>query len=109
MASYSEFSRRVAEEAETEGPDAIRELHAFEDYYRLARQIAERRLELRKSQEQLSAETGVGQSEISRIEQGRANPTYRTLMRLARGLGVRFCLEPIDPSEARRDGSLTAC
>jgi DNA-binding phage protein len=105
MRPYEEFSRRVAEEAAAEGPEAVEELRAFEDYYRLARQLAERRLALRKTQTQLAAETGIRQSEISRIEQAHGNPTYHTLAKLARGLGLQFgfCGETTRGQETERD------
>ena len=47
-------------------------------------QIARENLGL--TQQQLTLLSGVPQSEISRIEKGRANPTYLTLCRLAKAL-----------------------
>ena len=37
MSRYDDFVRRVEIEAEAEGPEAIAELQAFRDYYRLFR------------------------------------------------------------------------
>lgn len=59
----------------------------------LARARAERHL----SQPDLSRASGVQQAEISRIENGRANPTMATIDRLARALKVRVAL--VDDSE----------
>ena len=42
----------------------------------------------RLTQGDLAAVTGIGQSEISRIEQGKANPTQETLSRLGASLGA---------------------
>jgi transcriptional regulator with XRE-family HTH domain len=40
------------------------------------------------TQEQLAAASGVAVATISRIETGKAKPTYRTIKSLARGLGL---------------------
>jgi ribosome-binding protein aMBF1 (putative translation factor) len=95
MTSFEELSRQVAQEAAAEGREAVEELRLFEDYYRLARQLAERRLALGMKQEDLAQATGISQSEISRIEQGRANPTFGRLSRLSRALDLQVCLEEV--------------
>ncbi len=41
------------------------------------------------TQEQLSERSGVQPGEISRIETGKRDPQISTLLKLARGLGVR--------------------
>lgn len=107
MSRYEDFQARVEAEARAEGPEAVAELKAFRDYYRIARELARRRRELGWSQTRLSSVTGVQQSEISRIEQGRANPTFFTLSRLTSALGMTLCLERSDeeaqtPESARR-------
>jgi len=45
------------------------------------------------TQKELSARTGIAQSDISKLEQGNANPSIRTLQRLAAGMGMRIRLE----------------
>lgn len=45
------------------------------------------------TQEDLAELSGVPQSEISRIESGRANPTIETVSRLATALGKRLVLQ----------------
>jgi ribosome-binding protein aMBF1 (putative translation factor) len=92
MPSYDDLSRRVAEEAAAEGSHAVDELRAFEDFYRLARQLAERRLALNMTQGDLARKASLQQSEISRIEQGRANPTYSTLRRVVSALDAELTL-----------------
>jgi len=49
-------------------------------------QVAREKLGL--TQQQLTELSNVPQSEISRIEKGRANPTFLTLCRLAKALGL---------------------
>lgn len=48
------------------------------------------RTELSVSQEELAQYVGVTQSTISRLESGRGNPTYLTLMRIARVAHMRI-------------------
>jgi XRE family transcriptional regulator, regulator of sulfur utilization len=55
------------------------------------------------TQKQLDKMTGIPQSEISRIESGRANPTLATLRTLVRALGgeIRIMEKPDLSSAAR--------
>lgn len=50
------------------------------------------------TQADLAAATGINQANISRLENATANPSLRTLKRLAAGLGMKLKLEfvPID-------------
>jgi ribosome-binding protein aMBF1 (putative translation factor) len=89
---FSDFMREVEEEARTEGHHAVEELETFREYFRLARDMAEARRAKGLSQEQLARKCGLHQSEISDIERGRANPTFRTLQTIARGLDRRLAL-----------------
>ncbi|MBQ6453777.1 MAG: helix-turn-helix transcriptional regulator [Coriobacteriales bacterium] len=45
------------------------------------------------TQSRLSELSGIAQPDISRIEKGRANPSVRTLKRLAAGLGKRLVID----------------
>jgi len=45
------------------------------------------------TQTQLSEKTGIAQCDISRIESGKANPSMKTLKRLAAGMGMHIKLE----------------
>ncbi len=45
------------------------------------------------SQKQLAEKTGIAQSDISKLENGNANPSLRTLQRLAEGMGMQLKLE----------------
>ena len=45
------------------------------------------------TQKQLSDITGITQADISRLESGTANPSLRTLKRLAAGMGMALKLE----------------
>lgn len=45
------------------------------------------------TQKELSERTGIAQGDISKIEKGNANPSIRTLQRLATGMGMRLKIE----------------
>lgn len=84
MASkFTDLLREIEEEAVVEGPEAVAELEAFRAHYQVAREILALRRARDLTQDRLAELSGVGQSEISRIESGRANPTLGTLAALA--------------------------
>ena len=45
------------------------------------------------TQKELSEVTGIAQGDISKLEKGNANPSLRTLMRLAEGMGMQLKVE----------------
>ncbi|MBQ7868334.1 MAG: helix-turn-helix transcriptional regulator [Clostridia bacterium] len=45
------------------------------------------------TQKQLADKTGIAQADISKLENGSANPSLRTLRRLAEGMGMQIKLE----------------
>ena len=45
------------------------------------------------TQAQLAAATGIDQGNISKLENGSANPSLRTLKRLAAGMGMKLKIE----------------
>jgi predicted transcriptional regulator len=59
--------------------------------------IIQAMIDARKSsgitQKELSKITGIAQADISKLENGNANPSLRTLQRLARGLGMNLKIE----------------
>jgi len=61
--------------------------------YDIPRMISEKRKSLGLTQVQISQKTGIAQCDISRIESGRANPSIKTLKRLAEGMGMNVKLE----------------
>ena len=60
-------------------------------------QIIDALIEARKAkkitQKQLSEITGIAQGDISKLENGSANPSIKTLQRLANGLGMMFSIK----------------
>jgi transcriptional regulator with XRE-family HTH domain len=45
------------------------------------------------TQKELSTRTGIAQGDISKLENGNANPSIRTLQRLANGMGMTLKVE----------------
>lgn len=45
------------------------------------------------TQKELSVLTGIAQGDISKLEKGNANPSLRTLIRLAEGMGMQLKVE----------------
>ena len=59
----------------------------------LASSLARAREYAMLTQKQLSEKTGIYQSDISKLERGNANPSLRTLQRLAAGMGMNIRIE----------------
>lgn len=97
---FSEFMDELRDEARRTGTEA--ELDVLHEHFRLARQIAERRLALGLSQKALAERTGIAQSELSRLERGDGNPTIKTLSIVASALKGRVGL--VFPARKRVSG-----
>ena len=80
-------------------PAFLAEWNAQEPERQIMRAIAEGREERDMTQKQLAEITGITQADISRLESGTANPSLRTLKRLAAGMGMALKVEfvPIQP------------
>jgi ribosome-binding protein aMBF1 (putative translation factor) len=87
-AGWSEDARRVYDAAVSAFDAEMSERE------QLGAQLAAARKARGLTQPDLSALTGIQQSEISRIERGAGNPTAATLLRLADALGQRLTLTP---------------
>ena len=92
MKTLEELEKFVAEEAKAEGPAALADLQAQRERFRLAREIGERRKQLKLTQVQLSERSGVPQSVISKIESGAVNATEGTLLRVLQPLGCTLSI-----------------
>ena len=92
MTDFEDLLHQIENEAQEEGPAGRTHLDELRDRFDLVVQIVERRRELHLTQQQVAAASGLHQSVVSRIEQGVANPTARTLAALARALDARLTL-----------------
>ena len=72
------------------------EYEALEPEYQLINAILDSRKEMNMTQKQLSEVTGIAQGDISKIENGNANPSIKTLQRLATAMGKCLRIEFID-------------
>lgn len=61
--------------------------------YNLIKALIKARMDAGLTQNQLSSKTGIDQAILSRIETGKANPSLRTLHKLAKGLGKKLIIE----------------
>ena len=69
------------------------EWKAMEPERQIIKALIEGREAKDMTQKQLSEATGIPQADISRLENGTANPSLRTLKRLADGLGMTLNVE----------------
>lgn len=74
-------------------PDFREEWEALEPERQIIRAMIDGREEHDLTQKQLAEATGINQADISRLENGTANPSLRTLKRLAAGLGMTLKVE----------------
>lgn len=100
--TLEDFARRVHARANAQGPEAQAELAGFDYIYALANAIWQRRIALGLTQEELAARTGIPQSEISKLENGRANPTATRIGAVMSALE----LEPAFPARAPTTSTL---
>ena len=87
----SDFENHLQEQLKN--PDFAKEwerLHPEREYIKA---IIAVRLEKKLSQKELAKRTGMRQSNISRIENGKSSPTIATLQQIAVGLGKTLHIE----------------
>ena len=70
-------------------PETKRAYDEMEPEYQLICAIIEARQEKNISQQELADATGIDRADISKIENGNANPSLKTIKRLAEGLGKK--------------------
>ena len=76
-----------------ENEELRNEYDALEPEFAIMQAIIDSRTEEGLTQQDLSKITGFAQGDISKIENGNANPSIRTLKRLADGLGKKLVIE----------------
>lgn len=85
------FDSYLAEKMQN--PDFKKEYEALEPEFSIMQAMIDARRESGLTQKQLAERTGITQADISRLEKGGANPSLRTLQRLAAGMGMRLNLQ----------------
>ena len=81
-------------------PEVRAEYEALEPEFSIMQAMIDARKSSGMTQKQLSEKTGIAQADISKLENGNANPSLRTLQRLAAGMGMQVKIEFI-PAPAK--------
>ena len=81
---------------ELKNPRFREEWDRLEPEFQIIRALLEGRSERQITQKELSYKTGIAQGDISKLENGTANPSIRTLQRLAHALGKVLKISFID-------------
>jgi transcriptional regulator with XRE-family HTH domain len=74
-------------------PEFKKEYEALQPERAIIQAIIDARKQSGLTQKELSERTGIAQGDISKLERGSANPSIRTLQRLANGMGMTVKLE----------------
>ena len=83
--TYEELKKEILS-----SPVTKKEYEALEPEYQLLLSVLRCREEQRLSQQDLADITGINRADISRIEHGNANPSLKTIKRLAEAMGKRL-------------------
>lgn len=70
-----------------------KEYDALEAEFSVIRAMLDARKAAGLTQKDLADRTGIAQADISKLENGNANPSLRTLKRLAEGMGMQLKVE----------------
>lgn len=87
----SDFRNSLNEQLQR--PSFKAEWDALQPELTIAQAMIDARKESGLTQKQLSERTGIAQADISKLERGNANPSLRTLQRLAAGMGMNVKIE----------------
>ena len=87
----SEFKEFLQEQLKD--PELKAEYDALEPEFAIIRAMIDARERQGITQKELASRTGIAQADISELENGNANPSIKTLKRLASGLGCRLKIE----------------
>ncbi len=69
------------------------EYEALEPEFAIIQAMIDARKRSGLTQKQLSERTGIAQADISKLESGNANPSLKTMQRLASGMGMKLKIE----------------
>ena len=74
-------------------PEFKSEWDALEPEYQIIKAMLDAREDKNLTQKDLAEITGINQADISRLERGSANPSLKTIKRLAKGLGCSIKID----------------
>ena len=87
----SDFDDFLAEQLKDD--EFKKEYEALEPEFAIIQAIIDARKTEGLTQKELSNRSGIAQGDISKLENGNANPSIRTLQRLATGMGKKLRIE----------------
>ncbi len=87
----SDFNEFLSEQLKDE--NFKKEYDRSEPEFAIIQAMIDARKEIGLTQKELSERTGIAQGDISKLENGNANPSLRTLQRLAEGMGMQLKVE----------------
>ena len=98
MSEFREFL-----EEQLQDPEFRKEWDALEPEFAIVQAIIDARKTSGITQKQLSERTGIAQADISRLENGNANPSLSTLKRLASAMDMTLRIEFTPPINSNRE------
>ncbi|MDE6021571.1 MAG: helix-turn-helix transcriptional regulator [Ruminococcus sp.] len=78
---------------EMKDPEFVTAWNELEPEFQIINAMLDARKEKNLTQKELSELTGIAQADISKLENGTANPSVKTLQRLANGMGMTVKIE----------------
>lgn len=88
---YDDFDKML--DSQLQDPVFKDAYDALEPEYTVIQALIDARKAKNMTQQQLAAQTGINQADISKLERGLSNPTLNLLKRLAEGLDMYIKLE----------------
>ena len=88
MSSYKDYKKRALQ-----NPEVKAEYDELQPEYDIIQAMIDARVQQNMTQKDLSAKTGITQADISRIDNGKRNPSLSMVKKLAQGLGMQLKLE----------------
>lgn len=90
---FMERNFRDALANEMKNPEFVTAWNELEPEFQIINAMLDARKEKNLTQKELSELTGIAQADISKLENGTANPSVKTLQRLANGMGMTVKIE----------------
>lgn len=81
-----------------QNPEVRAEYEALAPEFTIMQAMIDARKKTGMTQKELADVTGINQADISKMERGSANPSLRTLQRLAAGMGMKLKVEFVPAS-----------
>ena len=94
MTNYEKY---VAEQMKND--EFRKEYEALKPEFDIIQAMIDARQETGLTQKELSVRSGIAQGDISKMENGNANPSIKTLQKLASAMGKTLKIEFVDPDK----------